>query len=53
MPGKKIVYCDELAGHTVRLVDGTIVLFQPTDEDPGGGVREPRKPKPKVPAASV
>lgn len=39
----RVMVIPELAGLSVRLVDGTIVRFV-ADE---GGVREPRRPKPK------
>lgn len=46
MPETKYIESDLIG--TVTLVDGTVVVFIPPDEE-SSGVREPRRPVPSAP----
>lgn len=56
----KIKYITSHLPGSITLVDGTVVIFVPPGDERGddpergqGGVREPRKPKPRRPSGSA
>lgn len=56
MKEKKIRYVESIAlSGSITCVDGTTVVFvePPQDDEGGAGVREPIRPRPSTPAASV